>query len=111
MNLNKVIIGIILCSISVLASVDLNMCKSCHGLNFEKKALGMSLIVKNLTQKEVSDALIGYKNRTYGSVMKGIMNSQVRRYNKEELKNTGIGIKEKTWFQKLKLSKILKNLF
>lgn len=71
--------------------VVLDTCKGCHGANFEVVALGKSKIVANMTKDEVSVALIGYKNGTYGGAMKGIMKGQVVKYSDEALKNTGIG--------------------
>ena len=66
-------------------------CKGCHGANFEKVALGKSKIVSEMTKDQVSEALIGYKNDTYGGAMKGIMKAQVVKYSDEALRNTGLG--------------------
>ena len=68
------------------ANVNLASCKGCHGAKFEKSALGKSKIVANLTEEEIANSLIGYKNGTYGGPMKGIMKGQVARYSDEELK-------------------------
>lgn len=87
---NKFLILIIAAS-SLFAEVHLSDCKVCHGVNFELKALGKSKIVKDMTKQDVSNALIGYKNGTYGSHMRGIMIGKVHRYNESELKSTGIG--------------------
>jgi len=48
-------------------------CTGCHGTNFEKRAMGMSKIVKDMSKKDILIALKGYKDGTYGGVMKGIM--------------------------------------
>ena len=71
--------------------VNLAACKGCHGANFEVSALGKSKIVANMTKDEVSNALVGYKNGTYGGSMKGIMKGQVAKYSIEALRNTGLG--------------------
>ena len=77
------------------SSVSLAVCKGCHGLHFEKHALGRSKIVANMTQEEVSNALIGYKYGNYGGPMKGVMKGQVARYSDYDLKHTGLGKNKK----------------
>ncbi len=52
-------------------------CAGCHGQNGEKPALGKSLVIQGWDKQKTIDALNGYKNDTYGSVMKGVMKSQV----------------------------------
>jgi cytochrome c553 len=54
-------------------------CSSCHGLNADKKALGRSQVIKGWEAKKISFALHGYKNKTYGGSMKGLMKSQVEK--------------------------------
>ena len=78
----------------VFAAVNLSSCKGCHGANFEKSALGKSKIVKNMTKDEVSKALIGYKNDTYGGSMKHMMTNHVNMYSNKELSSTGLGTDE-----------------
>ncbi len=60
-------------------------CISCHGQNGEKKAIGKSNVIKGLKKEVVLHALKGYKNGTYGGVMKGIMTAQVSNKSNEEL--------------------------
>ena len=71
--------------------VSLGACKGCHGADFQKKALGKSKIVSEMTKDEVSDSLVGYKNGTYGGSMKGIMKGQVAKYSDDALRSTGLG--------------------
>jgi cytochrome c553 len=59
------------------AAPDLGACKGCHGANFEKKAMGKSKIVKDLTKADIVTALKGYKDGSYGGAMKGLMKGQV----------------------------------
>jgi len=67
------VLGLVLGSLSLNASdFKINSCLNCHGTNFEKKALGKSKIVKNMSEIEISKALKGYKEETYGGTMKGI---------------------------------------
>jgi cytochrome c len=73
------------------STVNLKVCVSCHGQNFEKSALGHSKIVKDMTKNQVSNALIGYKYGTYGGKMKGLMKGQVEKYSDNALRRTGIG--------------------
>ncbi len=52
-------------------------CKGCHGANFEKKAMGKSKVVKDMSKADIVAALKGYKDGSYGGAMKGMMESQV----------------------------------
>lgn len=61
-------------------SAKTGVCKGCHGKHFEKKALGKSKVVKDMTKKEIISALKGYKSGTYGGAMKGIMQKQLIKY-------------------------------
>ena len=89
--MKKIVLGTLLCGVAAFAAVNLGACKGCHGANFEKKALGKSKIVANMTKQEVSDSLVGYKNGTYGGPMKGIMKGQVAKYSEADLRATGLG--------------------
>jgi cytochrome c553 len=59
-----------------LVAVDTTACAGCHGANFEKKAMGVSKVVKDLTKDEIIKALKGYKDGSYGGAMKGVMKGQ-----------------------------------
>jgi cytochrome c553 len=52
-------------------------CTGCHGQNGEKQALGKSQIIKGWEANKTIAALQGYKDGTYGGVMKGVMKGQV----------------------------------
>ena len=52
-------------------------CAGCHGQQFEKKAMGKSKIVKDMSKEDIVKALKGYKDGSYGGAMKGIMKGQV----------------------------------
>tara|TARA_B110000046_G_C12961748_1_gene384871 strand:+ start:967 stop:1239 length:273 start_codon:yes stop_codon:yes gene_type:complete len=86
-----IVLGTLILSVAAFAAVNLGACKGCHGLNFEKKALGKSKVVSDMTKAEVSASLIGYKNGTYGGPMKGLMKGQVAKYSEAELSSTGLG--------------------
>jgi cytochrome c-type protein NapB len=53
-------------------------CKGCHGQEFEKKAMGKSKVVKDMSKDEIVAALKGYKDGSYGGAMKGLMAGQVK---------------------------------
>jgi len=89
--MKKIILGTLVCGVAAFAAVNLGACKGCHGGNFEKKALGKSLIVSEMTKAEVNAAMVGYKDGSYGGPMKGIMKGQVAKYSVEELSSTGLG--------------------
>ena len=60
-------------------------CASCHGLNGEKKALNKSAIIKNWNAQQIEEALLGYKNGSYGGAMKGVMKAQVTKLTENEI--------------------------
>ncbi|WP_457745720.1 c-type cytochrome [Sulfurimonas sp.] len=68
-----------------MAGVNGKACAACHGANWEKKAMGKSKIVKDLTHAEIAAALKGYKAGTFGGPMKGVMKGQVARYSDADL--------------------------
>ena len=78
--MKKIVLGTLVLSVAAFAAVNLGACKGCHGQNFEKKALGKSKVVSDMTKAEVSAALVGYKDGTYGGPMKGVMKGQVAKY-------------------------------
>ena len=60
----------------MLVIADMDRCVSCHGVDFEKKALGVSKIVKNMSELEIKAAIDGYK-RGEGGSMKALMIEEV----------------------------------
>ena len=75
-------------------SANIAICKGCHGDNFEKKAMGKSKVVKNMSKKEIRKALKGYKNGTYGGVMKTVMKGQVKKLSDADMKALAAKIKK-----------------
>jgi len=59
-----------------LLMADMDRCVSCHGVDFEVKALGNSKIVKDMSENEIRIALNGYK-KGEGGVLKDIMIKEV----------------------------------
>jgi len=76
MNKIKMITLATLVATPMLLTADMDRCVSCHGVDFEKKALGVSKVVKDMTELEIKAALDGYKNGLGGS-MKDLMIQEV----------------------------------
>jgi len=72
----KIVALFSLCS-STTVMADTTACASCHGINFEKKAMNVSKIVKDMSKDEIITALKGYTSGNYGGAMKTLMQSQV----------------------------------
>ena len=66
-------------------AVSTAACAGCHGQNFEKKAMNVSKIVKDLSKDEIVTALKGYKAGTFGGAMKGVMAGQVKNLSDEDI--------------------------
>ena len=83
-----IVLGVVLGASSLLANGgDLaKKCVSCHGANFEKKALNKSQVIKGWEASKVEVALKGYKAGTYGGSMKGLMKGQVITLNDTQIK-------------------------
>uniref|UniRef100_UPI004047EC14 c-type cytochrome n=1 Tax=Aliarcobacter sp. TaxID=2321116 RepID=UPI004047EC14 len=60
-------------------------CASCHGQNAEKQALGKSQVIAGWDKEKIIAALNGYKDGSYGGVMKNIMKGQVSSKSDEEI--------------------------
>jgi cytochrome c-type protein NapB len=70
---------------ALMAGVNAGACKGCHGQSFEKKALGKSKVVAEMTHADIATSLKGYKAGTYGGPMKGLMKGQVAKYSDADL--------------------------
>jgi len=90
--ITTVALGALLATSSAYA-VSIAVCAGCHGQNFEKSALGKSKIVKDMSLKEVVDALKGYKAGTYGDTMKELMVKQVAHLKDSDLEAMSLLIK------------------
>jgi len=85
-------------------AVNVSGCTGCHGQHFEKKAMGKSLIVKDMSLKEIVDSLKGYKAGTYGDTMKAMMTSQVKNLSDGDMEAMSVLIKTDTGVQTEKSS-------
>ena len=63
--------------VAEVSAVDTKACGACHGAEFEKKAMGVSKIVKDMSKEDIIIALKGYKDGSYGGNMKGLMKGQL----------------------------------
>jgi len=68
------------------AEVNTAACAGCHGADFGKVAMGKSKVVKDMSKADVAKALTGYKDGSYGGVMKGIMKGQVAKLSADDIK-------------------------
>jgi cytochrome c-type protein NapB len=85
--MKKVILGLtVVATASLFAAANVAACAGCHGANFEKKALGKSKIVKDMTKADIEKALKGYKDGSYGGAMKGLMKGQVAKLSDADIK-------------------------
>lgn len=67
-------------------------CVACHGANAEKKALGKSQVINEFSKDQLVAAIKGYKDGTYGGVMKGLMKGQVADLNDEQTETLAVYI-------------------
>ncbi|TNF44906.1 MAG: hypothetical protein EP216_01185 [Epsilonproteobacteria bacterium] len=77
-------------------AVSVAACTGCHGQYFEKAALGKSKIVKDMSYKEIKDAMMGYKDGTYGDIMKGVMIAQVKDLSDAQIEAMSLLMKTET---------------
>jgi len=82
-----------LLSTAVIYAASTAACVSCHGANFEKKALGKSKIVKDMSKEEIIKSLKGYKDGSYGGAMKGTMVPQVANLSDADIEDIANQIK------------------
>ena len=64
---------------------EYSKCVSCHGEKGERRALGKSKVIQDMSPDEIINALNGYKSGTYGGSMKELMKSQVMQLSKSDI--------------------------
>ena len=69
-----------------------NKCAGCHGTVGEKKALGKSKIINEMSKEDLVSALNGYKDGSYGGAMKGLMKGQVAKLSNEDIEAIALHI-------------------
>jgi cytochrome c553 len=60
----------------IVLLADMDRCVSCHGVDFEKRALGVSRVVQDMNESAIKEALDGYKAGK-GGAMKELMMAEV----------------------------------
>ena len=70
----------------ISGEVVFGKCKTCHGMNAEKSALGTSQIIKGWDSTKIENALKGYQSGTYGGAMKNVMAAQAKGLSDDEIK-------------------------
>ena len=60
-------------------------CAGCHGAAGEKVALGKSKVIANMSEADLTAAMNGYKDGTYGGPMKGLMKGQVAKLSTDDI--------------------------
>ncbi|MDQ7044133.1 MAG: c-type cytochrome [Sulfurimonas sp.] len=61
-------------------------CSSCHGVHADKKALNKSQSIRGWSVTQLTDAIKGYADGSYGGSMKGVMKPQVNKLSDDEIK-------------------------
>jgi len=79
----------------VVWGANLNSCIGCHGMHFEKVALGKSKVVKDMTKEEIIATLKGYRDGTYGGPMKSVMERAVKSLSDKEIEEMADEIKKR----------------
>ena len=80
--------------LTTASGVSTAICQGCHGQQWEKVAMNKSKVLKDMSKKEIIQALKGYKNATYGGPLKGIMESQVKNLSMSDLEEIAVKIKK-----------------
>ncbi|GAA8187304.1 cytochrome c [Helicobacter pylori] len=86
--MKKVIVALgVLAFANVLMATDVKAlvkgCAACHGVKFEKKALGKSKIVNMMSEKEIEEDLMAFKN---GANKNPVMAAQAKKLSDEDIK-------------------------
>ncbi|AFI03812.1 c-type cytochrome [Helicobacter cetorum] len=58
-------------------------CIGCHGAKFEKKAMGKSKVVNSMTEKEIKEELMAFKE---GKKKSPVMEMQAKKLSAEDIK-------------------------
>lgn len=94
-NMSKILKIVVLGSLLTTAVfADTASCVACHGTEFEKKAMNVSKIVKEMSKEDIVNALKGYKDGTYGGAMKALMKGQVAKFDNEAIEALAAEIKK-----------------
>ena len=90
-----IIITIGLLTLSASAKFNIKSCTGCHGDNLEKKAMSISKVITSMKKVDIIKALHGYKDGSYGGVMKGVMKGFAKKLSDDDI--TTIAEKYGNW--------------
>jgi cytochrome c553 len=93
--LNRGVFLLLLIGINGMATPLYQKCIACHGKSGEKKALGTSLIIKDMTKVDFIAAMNGYKNGSYGKAKKALMKPQVGNLTQKQIEEIATFITNK----------------
>jgi len=80
-------LSLLLAVTMVNAEVIEQICKGCHGKNYEKKAFAKTAILKDMDKEEIFHKLKGYREGTLSQYSLGeVMQHEVKNYSDSELK-------------------------
>jgi cytochrome c553 len=88
--MKKVLLALVFATTSSLFAADgaalFKKCIACHGPKAEKKALNRSHVIQGWPVDKTEAALHGYKDGSYGGVLKGTMKGQVANLSDADIK-------------------------
>lgn len=62
-------------------------CANCHGINGDSPALGKSAVINLMNEEQISRALNGYLDGSYGGELKIVMKIEAQKLTKEEIQS------------------------
>lgn len=78
--MKKIILTTLFAASLFAGETEITSCLSCHGDFFEKSAMGVSKIVRDMPKEEIRSSLKGYMDDSYGGDKKYIMKLQLKRF-------------------------------
>ena len=72
---------------NITIEVNTDNCVGCHGLYFEKTAMGRSVIVQNMTKEYIEATLFNYKYNSVEGDMNPLMSWQTAKLSDDEIKS------------------------
>jgi len=91
---NKLVILLISLTAASLAMGESNgkdtyykKCVSCHGVDAQKRALNISKPLNTFSKEEITKALVGYKEGTYGGKMKKFKQGMAGSLSQEDIED------------------------
>ena len=81
-------------TIDINSTIEVNTgnCIGCHGENFEKSAMGISNIVKDMTKEYIEATLFNYKYNSTNKNMDALMAWQTAKLTDDEIRNIAVSV-------------------